>query len=245
MAVTQKMRCRVERIVDNGEQVYIVDLKPERILPRFRSGQFLHLALDDYDPSGFWPESRVFSIASSPSVRDNLRIAYSVKGRFTSRMEKELMEGRQFWIKLPYGDFFVARNSDVVLFAGGTGITAYTAFLETLTSDIKHHVYLAYGARFRNLLIYRDMIERRAQQIPNFHVSYFIEDDKCEYMLSQDPQRPFKQGRLSAAAMWSCIRDPFQGIFYLSGPPLMIKTLSEELWNLGIHEEKIKIDAWE
>jgi ferredoxin-NADP reductase len=245
MAGAQKIQCQVERILDTGERVYIVDLKPERILPRFRPGQFLHLALDHYDPSGFWPESRVFSIASSPSVRDNLRIAYSVKGRFTSRMEKELMGGRQVWIKLPYGDFFVDRNSEVVLFAGGTGITAYTAFLETLTPDIKHHVYLAYGARLRNLLIYQDMIARRAQQILNFHVSYFIEDDRNGNMPSQDPEKPFKHGRLSAAAMWRNIRDPFEAIFYLSGPPRMLKNLSEELWNLGIHKEKIKIDAWE
>jgi ferredoxin-NADP reductase len=245
MAVAQKMRCRVERIVDNGEQVYIVDLKPERILPRFRPGQFLHLALDDYDPSGFWPESRVFSIASSPPERDCLRIAYSVKGRFTSRMEKELMEGRQVWIKLPYGEFFISSNSDVVLFAGGTGITAYTAFLDNLTPDIKHHVYLAYGARFRNLLIYRDMIERRAHEVPTFHVFYFIEDDTNEDMPSQDPIRPPKRGRLSAATLWNDIRDPRDAVFYLSGPPLMLKTLSEELRHLGIHEGKIKIDAWE
>jgi len=245
MAVAQKLRCRVERIADIGERVYIVDLKPERVFPRFRPGQFLHLALDDYDPSGFWPESRVFSIASSPSERDWLRIAYSVKGRFTTRMEKELTEGRQVWIKLPYGEFFVADNSDAVLFAGGTGITAYAAFLDTLTPDVKHHVYLAYGARLRSLLIYRDMIERRAQEVPNFHVSYFIEDDTGGNMLSQDSIRPPRRGRLSAGVLWTDIRDPGEAIFYLSGPPPMLKTLSKELDDLGVQPEKIKIDAWE
>lgn len=243
MPIAQKILCQVDRIVDNGNRVYILDLKPERILPRFRLGQFLHLALDQYDPSGFWPESRIFSIASSPYERDNLRIAYSVKGRFTSRMEKELTEGQRVWIKMPYGDFFVASDSDVVLFAGGTGITAYTAFLETLTADLTHHVYLVYGARFVNLLIYRDIIENRSQQIPNFHVSYFVEDD--HNMISPDHKRSFNRGRLSAGAIWGYIRDPIKTIFYLSGPPLMLKTLSEELWNLGISKEKIKIDAWE
>ena len=32
----------------------------------FKPGQFLHLALDAFEPGGFWPESRVFSIASAP-----------------------------------------------------------------------------------------------------------------------------------------------------------------------------------
>ena len=66
MATPQKIRCQVQQITAHGDHVYTVDLTPERPVPRFRPGQFLHLTLDDYDPSGFWPESRVFSIASSP-----------------------------------------------------------------------------------------------------------------------------------------------------------------------------------
>ena len=90
MAVVQKVRCTVERVVAHGEQVFTVTLRPERSVPRFRPGQFLHLTLDEYDPSGFWPESRVFSIASSPIHRDQVQISYAVKGRYTARMAQEL-----------------------------------------------------------------------------------------------------------------------------------------------------------
>jgi len=175
MAVAQKIRCRVERITDHGEHVYTVDLAPERRVPVFQPGQFLHLALDAYEPSGFWPESRVFSIASSPQRRERLRITYSVQGRFTARMEKELAEGKFVWIKLPYGEFIVQATSDVVLFAGGTGITAFTAFLDGLTPAFPHKVYLAYGARDSNLLIYRDLVQRRAAVVSQLHPFYFIE----------------------------------------------------------------------
>ena len=54
--MAQKLRCVVDRVVDHGERVYTVALRPERPAPRFRAGQFLHLALDPYDPTGFWPE---------------------------------------------------------------------------------------------------------------------------------------------------------------------------------------------
>src|SRR5699024_1464423 len=118
-----------------GERVYTLVLRPERRVPRFRAGQFLHLALDRYDPTGFWPESRVFSIASPPDGRDEVRITYAVKGGFTSRMEAEAVEGREVWIKLPYGDFVVDAAADVALFAVGTGVTAFTAFLEGLPPD--------------------------------------------------------------------------------------------------------------
>src|SRR3977135_2011757 len=144
MPVTQKLRCVIERLVPHGERVYPLALRPERLVPRFRAGQFLHLALDPYDPSGFWPESRGFSISSLAAQRDTVRISYAVHGRVTTVMESDLVEGRQVWIKMPYGDFVIDSRADVVLFAGGTGITAFTAFLEGLTPDDHQSITLAY-----------------------------------------------------------------------------------------------------
>ena len=64
MGMPRKIRCTVERIIDHGGRVYSLDLTPSSPVPSFRPGQFLHLTVDEYDPSGFWPESRVFSVAS-------------------------------------------------------------------------------------------------------------------------------------------------------------------------------------
>jgi len=74
VAVVRKIPCKVERVTDHGERVYTVELVPSALVPRFKPGQFLHLALDTYEPGGFWPESRVFSIATSPRERDRLAI---------------------------------------------------------------------------------------------------------------------------------------------------------------------------
>jgi len=70
MATPQKLRCRVNKITDHGDTV---DLEPERPLPRSNPASSFHLTLDYYDPSGFWPESRVFSIASSPAQRSQAK----------------------------------------------------------------------------------------------------------------------------------------------------------------------------
>ena len=91
------------------------------------------MAIDNYDPSKFWPDSRVFSIASVPRNRDAIKITYAVKGKFTSRMENELKEGMTVWIKMPYGDFIIDGIGEVVLLAGGTGITAFTAFIRPMS----------------------------------------------------------------------------------------------------------------
>jgi ferredoxin-NADP reductase len=158
----QKLRCEVSNVVDHGERVYSVLLKPERPAPRFSPGQFLHLALDPYRSGDFWPDSRVFSIASSPTERDGLRITYAVKGAFTTRMETELAEGREVWVKLPYGEFTIAGDADVCLIAGGTGITAFTAFLAGLQAENRQQIDLFYGARQPGLLVYRPLVQEAA-----------------------------------------------------------------------------------
>lgn len=62
-----KLEAEVSEIVDYGDGIYSVKFQLLSGLARFKPGQFLHLALDPYDPSeGYWPESRVFSIASMP-----------------------------------------------------------------------------------------------------------------------------------------------------------------------------------
>ena len=234
--VAQKLPVVVERVVPHGERVYTVSLRPDRPAPRFRPGQFLHLALDAYDPSAFWPESRVFSIASSPGERDCLRITYAVHGAFTARMEQELLEGRRFWIKMPYGDFVVDAAGDVVLFAGGTGVTAFTAFLDAL-GDGSGTVTLAYGARTSGLLIYRDRVERCAARHPSLDVLYFVEQGNAP--------SPGTIGRVSVDAVWPRIRRPFEATYYISGPPAMLQGIRRDLSARNISPEAIRIDAWE
>src|ERR1019366_8731649 len=158
MSMLRKIRCVVGAITDHGGGVYTVDLAPASTAPSFRPGQFLHLTVDDYDPSGFWPESRVFSIASSPRDRHRLRICYSVKGRYTTKMEQVLKVGGEVWIKMPYGEFVINGASDAVLLAGGTGISAFTAFQEALTPANQRHITLIYGARPPGLFPFQDMI---------------------------------------------------------------------------------------
>ena len=235
--MTQKLRCSVHRVIAHGERVYSLVLRPERPVPRFRAGQFLHLALDPYDPSGFWPESRVFSIASSPAQRDEIRVTYAVHGRFTERMEREAVEGCGVWIKLPYGEFVIDSRNDIVLLAGGTGVTAFTAFLEDVPPAAEQSITLAYGARTADLLIYRDVVERCAQRTPSVSVLYFAEDTRAGAGCIT--------GRVSVDSVWRTLRRPLSTTFYISGPPAMLKGIAADLRARHVAPENIRIDAWE
>jgi ferredoxin-NADP reductase len=230
VAVVRKIPCVVRAITDHGERVYTIELEPSVAVPIFKPGQFLHLAIDPYDGAGFWPESRVFSIASSPRERDRLTITYAVKGAFTTRMERELVPGARAWVKLPYGEFVVDSASDAVLFAGGTGVTAFTAFLQSLTPDLESRVLLFYGARTPNLFAYGPLVQACAREVRSLTYRLVCEET---------------QGRLEVGAAWSSIaplRDP---VFYLSGPPPMLAALTVQLGSRDVPSERIRTDAWE
>jgi ferredoxin-NADP reductase len=197
---------------------------------RFRPGQFLHLALDAYEPGGFWPESRVFSIASSPRERDRLAITYAVKGAFTARMERELAPGGSGWVKLPYGEFIVDSSRDAVLFAGGTGVTAFTAFLQSLQPDQATRVLLFYGARKPDLFVYGPLAVACAHDVPSLTCKLVCEET---------------HGRLEVDAAWPAITTLHNPVFYLSGPPQMLSALTAQLRTHDVPPAAIRTDAWE
>jgi len=230
VAVVRKIPCVVRAVTDHGERVYTVELRPSTAVAQFKPGQFLHLALDAYEPGGFWPESRVFSIASSPRERDRLAITYAVKGAFTTRMERELAPGRSVWVKLPYGEFVVDPSTDAVLFAGGTGVTAFTAFLQSLQPDQAARVLLFYGARKPNLFVYGALAEACAHDVPSLTCKLVCEETN---------------GRLEVDAAWPAIEALRNPVFYLSGPPQMLSALTAQLCERDVSSDDIRTDAWE
>lgn len=248
MSLARKIRCTVSSVTDHGARVYTVDLLPATPAPPFRPGQFLHLTVDTYDPSGFWPESRVFSIASSPRDRKLLRICYSVKGRYTAKMEQALRPGVEVWIKLPYGEFVIDDTAEIVLLAGGTGISAFTAFIEALKPDHAQPVSLAYGVRTPALLLFSELILAQLDRVRNFQVLFFLENGAEEVAngLAKYSRPPVcLPGRIALVALWSQVARPESRVFYLSGPPVMLSALSTGLCERQIPPEQIRTDAWE
>lgn len=248
MSLARKIRCHVESIADHGGGVYTLDLKPSGLLPSFRPGQFLHLTVDAFDPSSFWPESRVFSIASSPMDKKRLRICYSVKGRYTTKMAQTLQPGSEVWVKLPYGEFFIDDAADAVLLAGGTGVSAFTAFIEALQPAMPKNIWLIYGARNPSLLLFREMIERQFGNVPNFHLLYFTEEQTAALATSMAGlarQPECVNGRISLDEIFPRVPEAANKVFYISGPPIMLNTLSAKLRDRGVAAENVRTDAWE
>lgn len=243
MPLPRKVEVLVRKIINHGGSVYTLEFEISPAYTRFRPGQFTHLTIEPYRPSdGYWPESRVFSIASPPNA-DFVRVVYSVKGRYTSRIRDVLGLGSKCWLKLPYGEFIVdselITGDVVVLVAGGTGISPFIPFLlGENCGRFEKDVFLFYGMRDPSLVIFDRELELAEANFPSLKIVLFSE--------KQTTDKRFQIGRLDFKMIWRVIdRHGGNPVFFLSGPPGMIDSFKKSLINIGLSEACIRIDQWE
>ena len=241
MAAPRKLKAVIKNIHYYKDGITRFILTPQ-VKCRFKSGQFLHIALDPYDPSYNWPDSRVFSIASS-NKNSEIEILVSPIGMFTNRMVNSLQIGQEVWIKLPYGEFNLnaSDNNTIILVAGGTGISPFIGFLEDLKNQTiqKTKVILYYGIRTPDLIIYDKLLFELSENFKDFELNLFIEKEtnKIDYS--------FQKGIIDISKIYSETKKISDKIYYVSGSPSLINTVLEKAELNGIESDKIKFDKWE
>jgi ferredoxin-NADP reductase len=163
-------------------------------------------------------------------------------------MEQALRIGSEVWVKLPYGNFVIDGSADAVLVAGGTGISAFTAFLEALQPQNARRVKLVYGARASTLFLFKDMILSQLARVPNLDVVFFTETADAAFakdMAALPRPAACFNGRIAVETLWPHLAEPLRQTYYLSGPPVMLKTLGADLKSRGVEPDRIRTDAWE
>jgi len=224
--LVKKYRSEVVSISKPFKGIISLEFKSLEGRFKYHPGQFLHLALDsDYDGSGQWPESRCFSMQSNPDNL-NIKITYSVKGRFTLRMEQILKEGSEVWLKLPYGDLFTQEHTkeNTVFIAGGTGITPFLSlFTHKSFGDYKNpKIYLGFKTKAFNIY------DGELKGLKSCSPVYFYED------IQGIPDINFIFHENGSD---SC--------YFISGPPAMIKNFKLSLVDKGVPVKNILTDEWD
>jgi len=225
--IIKKYPAEVVHIENKVEGIYTVELKSLSVPFKYQPGQFLHLALDEYDPSGQWPESRCFSIQSAPG-EELIRITYAIKGKFTSRMQQELKPGKQVTMKLPYGDLFIQMHNKVntVFIAGGTGITPFLSLFSHVSFNeyTSPRIYLGFRSREYNI----------------YHNELYLSLNSSKFVKSfyEDID-----GRLDIHKIFS--ENGIGSDYFISGPPVMIKSFKQALITNGVPANQVLTDDWE
>ncbi len=229
MTIVKKYLSEIVSLNNVTGDVYTLDIRSLGRSFKYFPGQFLHLAIDKYEPSEPWPESRCFSMQSAPGS-DVLRITYSIKGSYTGRMANELKVGSQITLKLPYGDLFSQEHckEDTVFISGGTGITPFLSlFNDKIFSSYKNPVLFS-GFRNKEMNFYRAELEL-AGKINSSLKLIFLYEDVSGFIRVDD----------------ILSNSTYQSNYFISGPQEMITFYKEELIRKGIKAESIFTDDWQ
>jgi ferredoxin-NADP reductase len=229
MAIVKKYKAKIVSINNVVDNIYTVAFTAVGSSFKYLPGQFLHLALEEYDPSAGWPESRCFSMQSAP--KDILlKITFATKGNFTNRMALELTKGKIIDLKLPYGELFQQEHQKdkIVFIAGGTGITPYLSAFTDSFFQIYNKPKLYFGVRDMKYHIYQSELVVAQQINPSLEI--FVKDQNIDGILDIDTI--FNENGVDAT-------------YFISGPQAMISTFKNKLKTKGVSENNIRTDDWE
>lgn len=189
----------------------------------FRAGQYIQLGVSHLlypDPAG---RSRVMSIASSPHSQDEICIAFRDTGSGYKETLKHLRIGASAIIEGPYGFFTLSDRPayPMVFIAGGIGVTPYLSILQ-YAAAVKLNVPIT--------LLYANSSDEHAA-----YLKELLELARHNRVLNI--KHTFS--RIDEQFLMQNVSDPYDSIWYVSGPPAMVASMRNLLFRLGVDEDRI------
>jgi ring-1,2-phenylacetyl-CoA epoxidase subunit PaaE len=229
---------------------------------QYKQGQYLTLKFQINDAE----ERRAYSMCSSP-LED--RLAVTVKrvadGKVSNHIHDQLKVGDQVEVMPPEGRFYTTldpeQRKDYYLFGAGSGITPLMSILKTvLEKEPMSTVYLLYGNRNEDSIIYKDTLEQFRQKYNNqLIVEHVLSQPHKEkgsgvfgFLKKSTIQWEGKKGRINQQHVIDFLeshplRSP-QAEYFICGPGDMINMVEEVLQERGtdmehIHTERFTTDT--
>ncbi|HLY33809.1 MAG TPA: FAD-binding oxidoreductase, partial [Jatrophihabitantaceae bacterium] len=141
----------------------------------YKPGQFLTLQLPG--PDG--PVGRCYSLCSSPHTDERPRIAVKrVKDGIGSNWINDVLQVGETLVCLPPGGTFTPKtmDEDLLLFAGGSGITPVLSILKSVLATGSGRVVLVYANQHERAVIFAAQLRALAAEHPDrLHVIHWLE----------------------------------------------------------------------
>ncbi|MGD2130014.1 MAG: CDP-6-deoxy-delta-3,4-glucoseen reductase [Lysobacterales bacterium] len=202
---------------------------------QFLAGQYVDVLL-----SG--GKRRAFSIASSPSIEDEieLHIRHVDGGDFTGYVFDTLQERDILRFEGPLGNFFIRNDHPerpMVLMGGGTGFAPLKSMVENLLEQGDgREIHLYWGARTPEELYLDQLPTRWAAEHGHIHYRRAISD-------AGSPEDAYSGFVHEAVLADHPDLAPFD--VYMSGPPAMIETAKHAFAEHGVAEDRMFYDSFE
>lgn len=220
-------RLRVARVIEETADAKSFVLEVPAELERafaYRAGQYLtfKLAVDGKELL------RCYSLASSPDCEREHKV--TVKripgGRASNWLNEHVAAGDEVLVLPPAGRFVLREGDrDLVLFAGGSGITPVIALLKTALATSRRRMKLVYANRDETSIIFAaELAELRARHPDRLEIVHSL--DARDGFLTPERVRREAAGRASAD-------------HYLCGPGPFMEIVEQGLEAAGVPRERV------
>lgn len=158
-----------------------------------------------------------------------------------------LKSGDKVMMSGPYGDFHPNFESkrEMIWIGGGAGMAPLRAQIMHMTKTLHctdREMHFFYGARSLTEAFFLEDFWELEKEFPNFHMHLSLD--------RQDPKADELGVKYYTGFAVNCIRDtylkdhdaPEDCEYYLCGPPMLIKTVTDYLDSLGVEPESIMYD---
>lgn len=212
--------------------------KPEGF--SFTAGQTIDLTLVDPPETDAEGNMRTFSIVAAPH-EEYLAIATRMRDTAFKRVLRTIPEGSTLQFDGPFGDFTLHEKATrpAVILAGGIGITPFHSIIADATHRaLPHKITLVYSNRRPEDAAFLDDLFAFAKDNANFAFAPTMTDmDKSAQ--PWDGER----GQINAELVKKYMPEG-EPIFYLAGPPGMVKAMRELLNGMGISNDDIRTEEF-
>jgi len=223
-----RVREVIQEIAD--ARSYVLDIPDhQRETFGYRSGQFLTFRLT-VDGERL---VRCYSLSSSPVTDSEPKFTVKrvIDGRVSNHINDAVEVGSSLEVMKPAGVFCLReRNSRVVLFGGGSGITPVISLVKTALATTQRSVRLFYANRDRDSVIFGSELDAlQTHHAGRLEVVHQLDDI---------------DGLANVATIRAHVGDDRDADFYICGPGPYMDVVEESLAELGIADDQIFIERF-
>ena len=207
----------------------------------FKAGQYLDMTLLDPSETDSEGNVRSFSIASAPH-EETLMVATRMRDTAFKRVMRTMPLGTVVKIEGPSGDLILQNDFTraAVFLAGGIGITPFRSIVHCAAKEkLPNRIVLFYS-------------NRRPEDAPFLAELQSLERDNPKYELiasmteMEKSHRPWngETGLINQEMLGRHLKGAADPIYYIAGPPAMVKGLREMLNKAGINDDDIRAEEF-
>jgi ferredoxin-NADP reductase/nitrite reductase/ring-hydroxylating ferredoxin subunit len=212
------------------------------------AGQFAFFDIGEVydDPKG---PIRHFTLASSPT-EEFILISTRIRDSPYKKKLDSLQIGTTVKVRGPQGKFTLHEeySNPAIFLSGGIGVTPFRSMIKYATDKNLHiRIIMLDSNRSRQNILFKNDFDKCADTNKSLKIVYTITEEQKEQNKNGDDGWKGEKGRIDVAMLKRYLNsdDLEKGIFYICGPPAMVKAMQDILEvDLQIPAERIKIEEF-